>query len=167
MLHELIRLYNAKVMDCQYCQNARQAVAVQAGLREDMVARAEQLRVQRSAGENQGGPAPDGGDLQQSRPASRMSCGRTPPRTSRNRARRHRAAVGAHDGEQGDDHARPGPRKGSQLPAVLPDRGRLRQLAGTAEAIEELRRQGVAVQAPSDEAIPIGAEHAIRQTAGA
>ena len=37
VLHELIRLYNAKVNDCQYCQNARQAVAVQAGLEEDMV----------------------------------------------------------------------------------------------------------------------------------
>src|SRR3954463_16475216 len=37
VLHELIRLYNAKVQDCQYCQNARQAVAVQAGLDEDMV----------------------------------------------------------------------------------------------------------------------------------
>ena len=24
VLHELIRLYNAKVQDCQYCQNARQ-----------------------------------------------------------------------------------------------------------------------------------------------
>jgi len=38
VLHELIRLYNAKYQDCQYCQNARQAVAVQAGLDEDMVA---------------------------------------------------------------------------------------------------------------------------------
>jgi len=37
VLHELIRLYNAKVQDCQYCQNARHAVAVQAGLDEDMV----------------------------------------------------------------------------------------------------------------------------------
>jgi AhpD family alkylhydroperoxidase len=37
VLHELIRLYNAKVQDCQYCQNARQAVAVQAGLEENMV----------------------------------------------------------------------------------------------------------------------------------
>jgi alkylhydroperoxidase family enzyme len=37
VLHELIRLYNAKYQDCQYCQNARQAVAVQAGLNEDMV----------------------------------------------------------------------------------------------------------------------------------
>ena len=37
VLHELIRLYNAKVNDCQYCQNARQAVAVQAGMEEDMV----------------------------------------------------------------------------------------------------------------------------------
>ena len=37
VLHELIRLYNAKVNDCQYCQNARQAVAVQSGMDEDMV----------------------------------------------------------------------------------------------------------------------------------
>jgi AhpD family alkylhydroperoxidase len=37
VLHELIRIYNAKYQDCQYCQNARQAVAVQAGLKEDMV----------------------------------------------------------------------------------------------------------------------------------
>ena len=34
----MIRLYNAKVNDCQYCQNARQAVAVQSGMEEDMVA---------------------------------------------------------------------------------------------------------------------------------
>jgi AhpD family alkylhydroperoxidase len=38
VVHELIRIYNAKVNDCQYCQNARQAVAVQAGMEEDMVA---------------------------------------------------------------------------------------------------------------------------------
>jgi AhpD family alkylhydroperoxidase len=37
VLHELIRIYNAKFQDCQYCQNARQAVAVQNGLDEDMV----------------------------------------------------------------------------------------------------------------------------------
>src|SRR3954452_7184942 len=37
VLHELIRLYNAKFQDCQYCQNARQAVAVQSGLNETMV----------------------------------------------------------------------------------------------------------------------------------
>src|SRR4051794_19348655 len=37
VLHELIRLYNAKYQDCEYCQNARQAVAVQHGLREEMV----------------------------------------------------------------------------------------------------------------------------------
>jgi alkylhydroperoxidase family enzyme len=37
VLHELIRLYNAKYQDCVYCQNARQAVAVQSGLEEDMV----------------------------------------------------------------------------------------------------------------------------------
>jgi AhpD family alkylhydroperoxidase len=37
VLHELIRLYNAKYQDCEYCQNARQAVAVQHGLQEDMV----------------------------------------------------------------------------------------------------------------------------------
>lgn len=37
VLHELIRIYNAKYQDCQYCQNARQAVAVQNGLTEHMV----------------------------------------------------------------------------------------------------------------------------------
>jgi len=37
VLHELIRLYNAKYQDCQYCQNARQTIAVQNGLEEDMV----------------------------------------------------------------------------------------------------------------------------------
>jgi AhpD family alkylhydroperoxidase len=37
VLHELIRLYNAKYQDCQYCQNARQTIAVQNGLDEDMV----------------------------------------------------------------------------------------------------------------------------------
>src|SRR5690348_3511884 len=37
VLHELIRLYNAKYQDCQYCQNARQTIAVQSGLNEDMV----------------------------------------------------------------------------------------------------------------------------------
>lgn len=37
VLHELIRLYNAKYQDCEYCQNARQAVAVQSGLEETMV----------------------------------------------------------------------------------------------------------------------------------
>lgn len=38
VLHELIRLYNAKYQNCEYCQNARQAVAVQNGLSEEMVA---------------------------------------------------------------------------------------------------------------------------------
>ena len=41
LVHECIRLYNAKVQGCQYCMNARAAGAVQAGLSEDMV---EQLR---------------------------------------------------------------------------------------------------------------------------
>ena len=37
LVHECIRLYNAKVQGCQYCMNARAAGAVQAGLNEDMV----------------------------------------------------------------------------------------------------------------------------------
>ena len=37
VLHELIRLYNAKYQNCEYCQNARQTIAVQNGLEEDMV----------------------------------------------------------------------------------------------------------------------------------
>src|SRR5204863_2338827 len=37
LVHECIRLFNAKVQGCQYCMNARAAGAVQAGLNEDMV----------------------------------------------------------------------------------------------------------------------------------
>lgn len=37
VVHESIRLFNANYQGCEYCQNARQAVAVQAGLDEDMV----------------------------------------------------------------------------------------------------------------------------------
>ncbi|MEP7348617.1 MAG: hypothetical protein ABI668_01545 [Sphingorhabdus sp.] len=37
VVHECIRLFNANYQGCEYCQNARQAVAVQAGLDEDMV----------------------------------------------------------------------------------------------------------------------------------
>src|SRR5829696_6681024 len=39
VVHECIRLFNANYNGCTYCQNARQAVAVQAGLDEDMVAK--------------------------------------------------------------------------------------------------------------------------------
>jgi AhpD family alkylhydroperoxidase len=41
LVHECIRIFNAKYQGCQYCMNARAAGAVQAGLDEDMV---EQLR---------------------------------------------------------------------------------------------------------------------------
>lgn len=37
VVHESIRLFSAYYQGCTYCQNARQAVAVQAGLNEDMV----------------------------------------------------------------------------------------------------------------------------------
>jgi alkylhydroperoxidase family enzyme len=37
VVHESIRLFSAFYQGCTYCQNARQAVAVQAGLNEDMV----------------------------------------------------------------------------------------------------------------------------------
>lgn len=37
VVHECIRLYNANYQGCTYCANARQAVAVQAGLDEDLV----------------------------------------------------------------------------------------------------------------------------------
>lgn len=39
VVHECIRLFNANYNGCTYCQNARQAVAVQAGLDEDMVSK--------------------------------------------------------------------------------------------------------------------------------
>lgn len=37
VLHESIRLYNANYQGCEYCLNARAAVAVQSGLDEDLV----------------------------------------------------------------------------------------------------------------------------------
>ena len=39
VVHECVRLFNANFNGCTYCQNARQAVAVQAGLNEDMVSK--------------------------------------------------------------------------------------------------------------------------------
>jgi AhpD family alkylhydroperoxidase len=39
VVHECIRLYNAHYQGCTYCANARQAVAVQAGLDEDLVSK--------------------------------------------------------------------------------------------------------------------------------
>jgi AhpD family alkylhydroperoxidase len=38
VVHECIRLFNAKYQGCEYCMNARAAVAVQSGLDEDIVA---------------------------------------------------------------------------------------------------------------------------------
>jgi AhpD family alkylhydroperoxidase len=37
VVHECIRLFNAKYQGCEYCMNARQAIAVQAGLDESIV----------------------------------------------------------------------------------------------------------------------------------
>src|SRR3954464_10055119 len=37
VLHDPIPLYTATSQDCQYCQNARQTIAVQNGLEENMV----------------------------------------------------------------------------------------------------------------------------------
>jgi AhpD family alkylhydroperoxidase len=37
VVHECIRLFNAKYQGCEYCMNARQAIAVQAGLDEGIV----------------------------------------------------------------------------------------------------------------------------------
>lgn len=39
VVHECIRLYNANYQGCTYCANARQAVAVQGGLDEDLVSK--------------------------------------------------------------------------------------------------------------------------------
>lgn len=37
VVHECIRLFNAKYQGCEYCMNARAAIAVQSGLDEDLV----------------------------------------------------------------------------------------------------------------------------------
>ena len=47
LVHECIRLYNAKVQGCEYCMNARAAGAVQAGLDEDMVAQLRDFEASR------------------------------------------------------------------------------------------------------------------------
>ena len=39
VVHECMRLFSANYQGCEYCRNARQAVAVQAGLNEDMVSK--------------------------------------------------------------------------------------------------------------------------------
>ena len=167
VLHELIRLYNAKVMDCQYCQNARQAVAVQAGLREDMVSALSNF-------ESSALP-------ERIKAALRLTAAIS-------------SNPGLITDELWDDAARhfteselvdivllsvhttaskvtitlgldPGKEASSRL--FFPTEDVYGSSPELQEAIEELRRQGVAVQAPAGEAIPIGAEHAIRQTAGA
>lgn len=44
LVHESIRLFSAFYQGCTYCQNARQAVAVQAGLNEDMVSQLQNYK---------------------------------------------------------------------------------------------------------------------------
>lgn len=44
LVHESIRLFSAFYQGCTYCQNARQAVAVQAGLNEDMVSQLQNFK---------------------------------------------------------------------------------------------------------------------------
>lgn len=44
VVHECIRLFNANYQGCTYCQNARQAIAVQAGLDEDMVSKLRRFK---------------------------------------------------------------------------------------------------------------------------
>ena len=131
VLHELIRIYNAKVQDCQYCQNARQAVAVQAGLEEDMVQALSNfessdlpepikaaLRLTAAVSTN---PGLISDELWED--AARHYSGEG--------TRRHRVVVDAHHRKQGHDHARAGPGQGEQFPAFLPHGGRLRRVRRT------------------------------------
>ena len=46
VVHEGIRLFNANYQGCEYCMNARQAIAVQAGLNEDIVQQLTRFEVE-------------------------------------------------------------------------------------------------------------------------
>ena len=142
VLHELIRIYNAKYQDCQYCQNARQAVAVQHGLNEDMVSALghfetsnlpEQikaaLRITSALATN---PALLTDEIWADAGAyySEQELVTSP-------------AVDAHHSEQDHHHAGPRPRQGSQLPIVLPDRDRLlRDIRGPVRSHRRPREPG-------------------------
>jgi alkylhydroperoxidase family enzyme len=166
VLHELIRLYNAKVMDCQYCQNARQAVAVQAGLREDMVSALSNfessalpesikvaLRLTAAISSNPGLVTDEmWADAQKYYTEAELvdivllSVHTTASKVT--------ITLGLDPGKEAS----------SRL--FFPTEDVYGSSPELAEAIEELRRGGVAVEAPSEQVIPIGAERELNNTAG-
>src|SRR4051794_17401115 len=156
VLHELIRLYNAKVQDCQYCQNARQAVAVQAGLDEDMVSALSRFETS-------------------SLPENVKAALRLTSAISTNpglitdelweQAGQHFTEDELVDIVLLSMHTTaskvtitlgldPGKEASSRL--FFPTEDVYGESADLAEAIEELRRQGVVVEGPADAALPVG-----------
>jgi AhpD family alkylhydroperoxidase len=156
VLHELIRLYNAKVQDCQYCQNARQAVAVQAGLEEDMVSALSQFETS-------------------SLPDNIKAALRITAAVSTNpglitdemwaQAREYFTESEMVDIVLLSQHTTaskvtitlgldPGKEASSRL--FFPTEDVYGESPELAEAIEELRRSGVVVDGPSDQPLPVG-----------
>jgi AhpD family alkylhydroperoxidase len=158
VLHELIRLYNAKVQDCQYCQNARQAVAVQAGLDEDMVSALSHF-------ETSSLPEPVKAAL---RITSAVST--NPGLLSDeiwNQAAQHYTEDELVDIVLLSMHTTaskvtitlgldPGKEASSRL--FFPTEDVYGESPELAEAIRELRSQGVVVEGPSEEALPVGSK---------
>lgn|GEM_PF-1852376 len=156
VVHELIRLYNAKVNDCQYCQNARQAVAVQSGLDEDMVT---------ALGTFETSDLPDA-----VKAALRITAAiSTNPGLLSDEvwadARRYYTEAELIDIVLLSMHTTasksfitlgldPGKEASSRL--FFPTEDVYGQSEHLAEAIEELRRQGFAVEAPTESPLPVG-----------
>ena len=156
VVHELIRLYNAKVNDCQYCQNARQAVAVQSGLDEDMVTALSSFETS---------------DLPDAvKAALRITAAiSTNPGLLSDEvwadARRYYTEAELIDIVLLSMHTTasksfitlgldPGKEASSRL--FFPTEDVYGQSEHLAEAIEELRRQGFAVEAPTESPLPVG-----------
>jgi AhpD family alkylhydroperoxidase len=156
VLHELIRLYNAKVQDCQYCQNARQAVAVQGGLQEDMVSALSQfetsalpepfkaaLRLTAAISTN---PGLLTDDLWQDagRHFTEMELVDIVLLSVHTTASKATITLGLDPGKEAS----------SRL--FFPTEDVYGSSPELAEAIEDLKRQGVVVSAPSDAPLPVG-----------
>ena len=156
VLHELIRLYNAKVQDCQYCQNARQAVAVQAGLDEDMVSALSHfetsslpehvkaaLRITSTVSTNPG-LLSDEIWAQAAQYFSEDELVDIVLLSMHTTASKVTITLGLDPGKEAS----------SRL--FFPTEDVYGESADLAEAIAELRSQGVVVESPADEALPVG-----------
>jgi AhpD family alkylhydroperoxidase len=156
VVHELIRLFNAKVNDCQYCQNARQAIAVQAGMEEDMVAALSSfetsdlpdaiksaLRITSVISTNPGLLSDEiwAAALQHYSEAELIDIVLLSMHTTGSKSF---ITMGLDPGKEASDRL------------FFPTEDVYGTSSDLAEAIDELRRNGFAVEAPSDSSLPVG-----------